>query len=705
MDTFYSGKLDQALVFTEKLMRAEVQKAFKTDLRKVKWLLLPLRREYVPPTKEQLVAGKSVSLKLDDISWKEVDAVTDGALTLPFTFDDYDSLKREIVDSLATAPSEMSRRSYIIDVRQDLHPLSSHPDVPGKTICDVLKEGNVTLPQLTEPSQPILEVETVNLAKTGSYISTAAMAAEERPRQYLVPEFEHRHCIPASVFRTCTVIPYFIFHLESMLIAEEMSAKEFNSILGPELALQAITAPEGLNVPRWTYERLEILGDTLLKFMTTLHFYLLGGGADSEDDMNKVWQDRHMLISNRTLTANAVKQGLVKYVRNKKFKVKDWTPRDWELDQPPGQFAPKKAMPTSFDGPESRMLGDKVIADIIEAIIGASYMPNKDLDSVIAILHNLMVPLNLFKTWDDVKHVLPPPKAEEPKNPDVPAYISFFKKSSYEVLGYKFKDNKKFEDAFSLAPAQQTRRIRERYKMMGNALLDLYVIELLMDNYPDEGPASLSIMKLSRTTEGLRCALAVELGMPDLIIDGDDHSRSELKRATHFMQKAKAQADEDLNENEQGGVHYWEEVVISRVNGSIIEIVFGAIFEDCNFSLEPTQKIFTERIAPFLAKYCRGPNGFDPHPKAMLTRWMQKKGCQFWNLTAEGPKLNQGVVTCHDKEIARECAFTQHVTIRHVCLAALKRLRDENYIEEICNCPSFKKVIPDDEKIFGKKRA
>lgn len=74
-----------------------------------------------------------------------------------------------------------------------------------------------------------------------------------------------------------------------------------------------------------------------------------------------------------------------------------------------------------------------------------------------------------------------------------------------------------------------------------------------------------------------------------------------------------------------------------------MEILFGAIFDDCNFSLESTKKIFRERIAPFLAKYCRGSNGFDPHPKAMLTRWMQKKGCQFWNLSAEGPKLNQGV--------------------------------------------------------------
>lgn len=95
-------------------------------------------------------------------------------------------------------------------------------------------------------------------------------------------------------------------------------------------------------------------------------------------------------------------------------------------------------------------------------------MHSKDLDKVIAILHNLMVPLNLFKTWDDVKHVLPPPKTEEPKNPDVPAYISFFKKASYGVLGYKFKDNKKFEDAFVCS-----RHPSVIHKLTRNVLLEL----------------------------------------------------------------------------------------------------------------------------------------------------------------------------------------------------------------------------------------
>lgn len=72
-----------------------------------------------------------------------------------------------------------------------------------------------------------------------------------------------------------------------------------------------------------------------------------------------MWQDRHKLVSNRTLTANAIKLGLVDHVRDERLKVKDWIPRDWELDVSQGQTVPKKAVQTSHDGPETRRLGDK----------------------------------------------------------------------------------------------------------------------------------------------------------------------------------------------------------------------------------------------------------------------------------------------------------------------------------------------------------
>ncbi|KIR30319.1 hypothetical protein I309_00456 [Cryptococcus deuterogattii LA55] len=51
--------------------------------------------------------------------------------------------------------------------------------------------------------------------------------------------------------------------------------------VGDALALRALTAPSSLNVTPWTYERLEILGDTLPKFFITIHVYLHGGGSNS----------------------------------------------------------------------------------------------------------------------------------------------------------------------------------------------------------------------------------------------------------------------------------------------------------------------------------------------------------------------------------------------------------------------------------------
>lgn len=161
-----------------------------------------------------------------------------------------------------------------------------------------------------------------------------------------------------------------------------------------------------------------------------------------------------------------------------------------------------------------------------------------------------------------------------------------------------------------------------------------------------------------------------------------------------------------------------------QFTGSVIEIIYGAIFQDSGFSLEHTQRIFDNHVVPFIEKYCKGPSASDLHPKGLLTRWMQAKGCAYWKLDAVGPKLCEGVgecvflggggdfiwklknnviVTCHDQDVARCKAFTTHVAVRNVCEEAIKRLRNENRIKDICDCPSFKEVVPED-KMFRRTR-
>lgn len=66
--------------------------------------------------------------------------------------------------------------------------------------------------------------------------------------------------------------------------------------------------------------------------------------------------------------------------------------------------------------------------------------------------------------------------------------------------------------------------------------------------------------------QGLRCALATELGLQNLLKDGDERAERELGRATYFMRDAKAQADAGLSEDEQGGIHYWDSVAVNHVS-------------------------------------------------------------------------------------------------------------------------------------------
>lgn len=84
-----------------------------------------------------------------------------------------------------------------------------------------------------------------------------------------------------------------------------------------------------------------------------------------------------------------------------------------------------------------------------------------------------------------------------------------------------------------------------------------------------------------------------------------------------------------------------------QFTGSVIEVIYGAIFQDSGFSLEHTQRIFDDHIVPFTEKYCKGPSATDLHPKGLLTRWMQAKGCAYWKLDAVGPKLCEGVGECY----------------------------------------------------------
>lgn len=458
------GKLDTVFGFNERVIRAQLSKPVVLDRQACKWLVVPMLRAFKVSS-----SGNPAKIKRKDIDWSEMESVVN-ALTTPFSPDDPESLSRQVVDSLASIRSEFARRSGLIAIRDDLTPESPVPDRPEMTILDHnslsnLADGNGS----TTKNVPsiVLECRPVVAARHGGYISAVV---NPPPAEYLIPGVVHRYTISASTFQATSALPHIIIGLDNTLVAQQMSSELFDGKIKPDLALQALTTALASPTMEKSYERLEFLGDTLLKFLSTVDMYLDPKPGDSDEGIQV---DRHLILSNRSLQVNAIAAGVPPYIRSVRPNMKDWIPSGWTLE------AGKTAV---VNKPDIQTLGDKVgnlqywysgnatedvlqqiVADVAEALIGAAYLSaSRSLDGALQATRNLHIPLRHLKTWSDAsvsckvatvttiaqtpakKRKLPgkpsTTKAEPLVAPPFESWMSAFKPAAIKVFGYEFKD-------------------------------------------------------------------------------------------------------------------------------------------------------------------------------------------------------------------------------------------------------------------------
>ncbi|WWD09420.1 hypothetical protein V865_007544 [Kwoniella europaea PYCC6329] len=746
--------LDKALKFTERLLRAELQKPFKGDLNRVKWLLVPLKSDFKPFTsldkddeekkqkgKEKKKKKKRRKLSEKDISWEEITKIVDGPLYTSIYLDDMDILKKQCIDRMITSPSEFARRKYITSVRFDLSLDSPHPANPTKTILESLPSG---IPPLGYSKQPILQCENVRPYKSGGIMDSIIYPLKAEI-SYVPPEITKIHCIPSSIYRTGTVLPYLFDELDNHLIANQANKDLFNGMIDGRLLKQALTTPGSNMILSKNYERLEFLGDTILKFVITLYFYLFDHPSNSTKSLDSVSlsrsikspsnvnghrtteefdQDRHVITSNRSLQHNALKVGLNKYIRTKRFKSKEWLPRDWILnwdEWSKNNNGGEVKGNSSLKGLDSKNvlgmndLGDKILADVLEAIIGASYLTSRSFDDVISVTHSLGIPITGLNSWSDVKHLIPTTsshkatKDEKVSGLGEAKYMKFFKAKGKTILGYEFKDENRLNQVLSLDMNQPGRKdISDRYRLLGNAILDYFVVECLYDKYPEEGPSSLHLMKSSRCNEGARSALSTELGLLDLVKHGTLETTLQITKIRKGLKAAKAKADQLRSKAKAAefdqdpakvGLEYWMEVPTSYTTSNPLEALFGAILNDSSFDIQPLRLIFQGKLSPFLETYCSPPKSKDTNPKAELMRFLQSRGCITDRLIIEKKLLDTNerkvevIVTYHGVEVTRETVEEGlgFKAVKECCAFTLGFLRDQGGFEKICECRTRKK--------------
>jgi dsRNA-specific ribonuclease len=175
-------------------------------------------------------------------------------------------------------------------------------------------------------------------------------------RTFRVEDTEFDRISPQDV-EFSLLIPSLLRHIESYYIATQLITSVLPAVHVQDLGLvvEALSAPSADDTAN--YQRLEHIGDTVLKFLAVTHLFVT----------HRNWHEGYLseakdvIVANNRLAQIAIQSKLDRYILSTPFKPKKWTPAYIE------SLSESKPL-------IKRLLSTKVLADVVEALIGAAYV-------------------------------------------------------------------------------------------------------------------------------------------------------------------------------------------------------------------------------------------------------------------------------------------------------------------------------------------
>ncbi|PSR90511.1 ATP-dependent helicase DCL-2 [Coniella lustricola] len=269
--------------------------------------------------------------------------------------------------------------------------------------------------------------------------------------------------IPLKYAEFGLLIPALIHHIELYLVATELSS----TILAPlklsniSMLVEAICAT-GARMPK-NYERMEFLGDSILKTCITLN--VAATNLHHAEGILSLLKDR--LVSNARLCRAACDSGLDQFIVTQPLVTKGWRPPYLsELVDPLRKPTPK------------RIMASKTLADVVEALIGLCYMEGGLTKAIDCI--QLLVPESRPKLFQQVRNILA--AAAEPKGMALPASLQPLE----ELIEYRFEEKALLVEAVTHPSynLSTTATCFERLEFIGDAILDYVVVHELFSVDP-----------------------------------------------------------------------------------------------------------------------------------------------------------------------------------------------------------------------------
>ncbi|KAM0719702.1 hypothetical protein Q7P37_003834 [Cladosporium fusiforme] len=339
-------------------------------------------------------------------------------------------------------------------------------------VCESAQSGTGTEPTAFHPEKQVVLTpfpkrrDFLHIPPTdGSSVNAAYTSRQSFPMSQC--EIER---LPASYSLLAVFLPSILHQLEVTFMADKLNSSTPH-LSNPSLVVQAL-CPPAANEQIGDYNRLEYLGDSILKFCTELQIVA----------QHSTWPEAYLsaekdrIVRNDNLAKASLDAGLDRFILTKPFTGSKW--QSPCLDRPPGMANERK-----------REMSSKVLADVVEALIGAAFV-----DGGLSKAYDCIKILLARETWwprhEHFDRIL-----EETDGIASPANLHILE----SLVGHEFSRPALLLEAITHASYPHNNQTSyERLEFLGDAVLDLIVTPKLFAH-----PRKLRHWDLHRVHEAL----------------------------------------------------------------------------------------------------------------------------------------------------------------------------------------------------------
>lgn len=301
-----------------------------------------------------------------------------------------------------------------------------------------------------------------------------------------------------------TLIPSITHVVEVYLVATELCKTILKDVKFSDITLvaTAISAPVAREAT--DYQRIEFLGDSILKTFTTASV------SANCPNFPEGYLDaiKTNIVSNSRLCRAAVEAGIDRFILVETFTGAKWRPTYVE-----------DLLKAKTDIGKKRMMSTKTLADVVEALIGAAYLDGGtdetlSMDKALACIRVFLPDVQ----WHSLESACSALFGQTTMSTALPDPLAPLE----ELIGYRFRNKNLLIEASthsSFGHVNSMGSCMERLEFLGDSILDSVVVSALWKYERDMSQGEMHLLRTASVNADLLGFLALEWAVPQEVTE------------------------------------------------------------------------------------------------------------------------------------------------------------------------------------------